>query len=391
VLITRIKRHFSTTQHYIVSVFLILCVSIICFLASDLLDYKVVALLLLMSVSLLAMLFDIFPVLLAATLSALIWDFFFIPPRFTFNINATDDILLFAMYFIIAMLNAVLTFKIRQMESKIAIKEEKERTLKLYDSLLNSLSHELRTPIATIIGATDLLNENTDKLTETNKKELVTEISLAGLRLNEQVENLLNMSRLQAGMLQTKQNYCEMNELIYKVLQKFEQKHEIIVAENLDLLSFKNLISIENLENQHKHIINIAILPNFPLIKLDDGLLEQVLYNLLNNALQYTPKGSFIDILLSLVNNNDSNNNFATFKIIVKDNGNGFPKNEINKVFDKFYRLQNTKTGGTGLGLSIVKGFVEAMQGEISLQNVVKDDVICGAEFTILLPIEVYK
>jgi two-component system sensor histidine kinase KdpD len=278
---------------------LILCISIICFLASDLLGYKVVALLLLMSVSLLAMLFDIFPVLLAATLSALIWDFFFIPPRFTFNISATDDILLFAMYFIIAMLNAVLTFKIRQMESKIALKEEKERTLKLYDSLLNSLSHELRTPIATIIGATDLLNENADKLTETNKKELVTEISLAGLRLNEQVENLLNMSRLQAGMLQTKQNYCEMNELIYKVVQKFEQKHELIITENLDL------ISLENLENKNKHIINIAIPPNFPLIKLDDGLLEQVLYNLLNNALQYTPKGSFIDILLSLVNNND--------------------------------------------------------------------------------------
>lgn len=378
-LITRIKRHFSTTQHYIVSVFLILCVSIICFLASDVLGYKVVALLLLMSVSLLAMLFDIFPVLLAATLSALIWDFFFIPPRFTFNISATDDILLFAMYFIIAMLNAVLTFKIRQIESKIAIKEEKERTLKLYDSLLNSLSHELRTPIATIIGATDLLNENATKLTETNKKELVTEISLAGFRLNEQVENLLNMSRLQAGMLQPKQNYCEMNEIIYKVVQKFEQKFEIIITENLDLLSF------EHLENQHKHSIHIAIPPNFPLIKLDDGLLEQILYNLLNNALQYTPKGSFIEVLISL------DNDLTTCKIIVKDNGNGFPKNEIDKVFDKFYRLQATKTGGTGLGLSIVKGFVEAMQGRISLQNIVKNDVICGAAFTVLLPVQVYE
>jgi two-component system sensor histidine kinase KdpD len=383
--LTFVKRNFSITQHYIISILLILSISVICFLASDVLDYKVVALLLLMSVSLLAMLFDIFPVLLAATLSALIWDFFFIPPRFTFNIRATDDILLFAMYFMVAMLNAVLTFKIRQMESKVALKEEKERTLKLYDSLLNSLSHELRTPIATIIGATDLLNENATKLTETNKKELVTEISLAGLRLNEQVENLLNMSRLQAGMLQTKQNYCEMNELIYKVVQKFEQKYEIIVAENLDLLSFKNLTNIKNLENKDKHHIHITIPPNFPLIKLDDGLLEQILYNLLNNALQYTPKGSCIEICISL------DNDLTTCKIIVKDNGNGFPVNEIDKVFDKFYRLQTTKTGGTGLGLSIVKGFVEAMKGEISLQNIVKDDVICGAEFTILLPAEVYK
>ncbi len=256
-LITRIKRHFSIIEHYFISTSLILCVSIICFLASDLLGYKVVALLLLMSVSLLAMLFDIFPVLLAATLSALIWDFFFIPPRFTFNISATDDILLFAMYFIVAMLNAVLTFKIRQMESKIALKEEKERTLKLYDSLLNSLSHELRTPIATIIGATDLLNENADKLTETNKKELITEISLAGLRLNEQVENLLNMSRLQAGMLQTKQNYCEMSELIYKVVQKFERKYEFIITENL------GLISLENLENKNKQLSILQFLQTF--------------------------------------------------------------------------------------------------------------------------------
>lgn len=101
------------------------------------------------------MLFSIGAVLTAAALSALIWDFFFIPPLFTFSITNTDDKLIFAMYFVIAMINAVLTFKIKQNDKALQQQNEKENTIKLYNTLLNSLSHELKTPIATIIGATD--------------------------------------------------------------------------------------------------------------------------------------------------------------------------------------------------------------------------------------------
>ena len=151
-----------------------------------------------MVVSVLAMLFDILPVLITAILSALVWNYFFIPPIGTFHIGKPEDVLIFLMYFVIAMINTVLTFKIRQFEKKARDKEEKENTIRLYDTLLNSLSHELRTPISAIIGSVDTLEENNKRLSEENRKLLISEIKIAGLRLNRQVENLLSISRLEA-------------------------------------------------------------------------------------------------------------------------------------------------------------------------------------------------
>jgi two-component system sensor histidine kinase KdpD len=369
----------SPKQQYFYALGLILAITSLSFMLLPYIGYKVVALLLLLSVSVLAMLLDIFPVLLAATLSALIWDFFFIPPRFTFVIGSAEDILLFVMYFVIALLNAILTSKIKNFEQKVAQKEEQQRILQLYDSLLNSLSHELRTPIATIIGTTDILKDNYTMLQQGQKQELITEISIAGLRLHEQIENLLSMSRLHSGALQLKNVWCEVQELSNSLFQKLQTKHNFTIIENIEN---------QNIIDKNNHCIQIFIAENFPLVRIDSGLLEQILYNLLNNALLYTPKGSIIQLFINYITNNQA---IDKIQIIVKDNGNGFPKNEIDKVFDKFYRLQNTKAGGTGLGLSIVKGFVEAMQGTVLLENIEENQQICGAKFTILLPIKIYQ
>jgi two-component system sensor histidine kinase KdpD len=141
----------SKTQQYLISILLIAVVAAICFSLSLYIGYHVVALILLVTVSFIAMFFDILPVLLAAFLSALIWNIFFIPPRFSLSVATTEDALFLAMYFVIAFVNAALTFKIRQIEKKEVKKEQKENTLKLYNTLLNSLSHELRTPISTIM------------------------------------------------------------------------------------------------------------------------------------------------------------------------------------------------------------------------------------------------
>ena len=192
----------------------------ICFTLSSYLDYKVVAFILLFSVSIIAMFFDILPVLLAAVLSALIWDVFFIPPRFTLQVGSTEDSILLLMYFVIALLNGVLTYKIRQFEKIALQKEEKANMIKLYNTLFNSLSHELRTPIATIIGATDNLQFNNAKLTTENKNELLMEISKASFRLNEQVENLLNMSRLESGFIKPKKDWVDITELVYDLEKK---------------------------------------------------------------------------------------------------------------------------------------------------------------------------
>lgn len=326
----------SKPRQYFVSVLLVCMVAMFCFFFSAYVGYRVVAFLLLVTVSVTAVLFDILPVLLAALLSALIWDFFFIPPHFTFRVDSTEDVILLLMYFVIALVNAVLTYKIRQVEKLALQKEEKNKTFKLYNTLLNSLSHELKTPIATIIGATDNLQTNNAKLTPQNRNDLVNEISKASFRLNQQVENLLNMSRLDSGFIQPKKEWCDISEVIYDAVKRVEEHHI-----------------------QQKIVININ--PSVPLFKLDEVMLEQIIYNLLNNAVQYTPAGSRIDVVALC--------HADVFQIIIEDNGNGFPEEEIEKVFDKFYRLKQSRTGGTGLGLSIVKGFTEAMGGIVNLQN----------------------
>jgi two-component system sensor histidine kinase KdpD len=318
------------------------------------------------------MFFDIIPVLISAVLSALIWDFFFIPPHFTFTVGSAEDSLMLLMFFIVATINAILTYKIRQIEKIALKKEERGKTLKLYNTLLNSLSHELRTPIAAIIGATDNLQSREMKLTEENRTDLISEISKAALRLNRHVENLLNMSRLDSGIIRPNLDWCDINELIHTCVNQMPATSE-------------------------DHNIEIHIEENLPLFKLDFGLIEQAINNLLLNAIYYTPAQSTIKIKAYQTSCSqghfdldidelklERDNKIDYLNISISDNGIGFPTEEIDLVFDKFYRLKNAKTGGTGLGLSIVKGFVEAHNGSITLEN----DPQHGAKFTIVIPAE---
>lgn len=223
-------------RQYLISIIAILMVAAVCFYLKAELNYRVAALALLLTVSVVAMLFDIMPVLVAAVLSAFIWNYFFIPPVLNLDISNTEDLLMFLSYFFVALLNAVLTFKIRQAEKKARDKEEKENTIKLYNTLLNSLSHELRTPIATILGTVDTLKDNKDKLSQPQQLDLLNDIDIAGMRLNRQVENILNMSRLESGMLQPKRDWCDINELVYNVLQKVTPGSRRIIFREEDVL-----------------------------------------------------------------------------------------------------------------------------------------------------------
>lgn len=346
-----ISNKYNITQQYLISILLVSFASVVCYVFHDVIGYQTVAFILLLIVSTIAMLYNLWPTLISATISALTWNFFFIPPKFTFHIEKTEDILMFLMYFVVASLNGVLTYKIRQIRRLAQMKEEKEKTLKLYNTILNSLSHELRTPIATIIGATDTLQANNSKLNEENKNELLNEISTASLRLNKQVDNLLNMSRLESGTIKLKLDWCDINELIYDLVNQLK-------------------------ENTQNHTLKIDLDSNLPLFKIDYGILEQILFNLIQNAITHTQPGSIIKIKADV---NDKN-----LILIIEDDGEGFSEDEIKKAFDKFYRLKNTKAGGTGLGLSIVKGFVEAHMGTVELKNIKPR----GALFTITIPCE---
>ena len=344
-------RKYKLSSQILICIISILIVILACFLSKVSIGYRIVALILLMTVSILAMLFDIIPVLIASFLSALVWNFLFIPPIFTFHIDNVEDVLMFFLYFIIASVNAVLTFKIRDEEKKSRDKEEKENTIKLYNTLLNSLSHELRTPISTILGAVDTLKENHAKLTEIQQSELLNQIDIASIRLNRQVENLLSMSRLETGLLKLNLQWCDINEIINVAIQKIEFDPSV-----------KTIIFVPN--------------ETLPICKIDGGIMEQILQNIISNAIQYTNEGAVIKIETAI--------DQSMLNIAISDNGNGIPEPLLNEIFQKFYRLPNTKTGGTGLGLSIVKGFVEAHKGVISVKNLTPK----GLEFTIEIPVE---
>lgn len=318
-------------KSYLISVGSILFTALFCFLANAFIGYKTVALILLVHVSLLALIFDIAPVLIASVLSAIIWNFFFIPPIYTFHIDNTEDFLMFLMYFFIALVHAVLTAKIRRNEAAIRDKEEKEKSLKLYSTLLNSLSHELRTPIATILGSSDALRENKAIISPENQDELLNQISIASLRLDRHVENLLNMSRLDSGILRLNFDWCDANDLVQYVL---------------------------NHVNEHRtHIIQFTPNDSVPLFWLDRGLIEQVILNLVSNAIAHTPEGTQIQVNVS--NENDD------CQILVSDNGPGLNEGELPRLFEAFYRGGSAQVGGLGIGLSIVKGYVDAHAGSV--------------------------
>ena len=358
-------QHTRTKNQYLFSIVSVSLVSVLLLFTRDFLDYTVIGYILLVLVSILAIFLDIYAVLLAAVLSALILDFLFIRPYYTLHVETAKDGLLLFLFFIIAMINGVLTFKIRKANQLAHAKEAKLETMKLYNTLLDSLSHELRTPISTIMGAVGTLQVKST-LSEENSTKLLSEMEKASLRLNHQVENLLNMSRLESGYIQPKMDWCDLKELVYNVLDNLK-------------------------EELNHHRIKVKTADYLPLFKLDYGLTEQIVYNLVFNASQYTPPGALIEIGIEYnpeVNFEPNDDKVMTCKITISDDGNGFPEEEIHKVFDKFYRLQHSKTGGTGLGLSIVKGFVEAQNGKVSLMNKEEGN---GAIFSIEFPATVMQ
>lgn len=485
----------SINQYFAVTLMIILTATIFFFI-KEFVGYQVVSFALLFMVSILAFFYGRGPVLLAATLSSLIWDYFFIPPPYTLHVERTEDMLMLTMFFIIALLNGVLTSRVRGQEQKIRVREERTHALyqlakelsttsgieevlnlavknirkyfkvecaiilrddtnhleiqvrhettlnfsendvsiaewtfrhsskagkytdtlpssnftfyplkgnndnmgviavhhkkvfsqgeeqfwegflpqisgkiereflrnaarnsyiltesdKLYKTLFNSISHELRIPVATIMGASDTLIAQ-DYPPDT-RNILYQDINTAAVRLNRLIDNLLNMSRLDSGRMTTHIDWCDLHDLYNNAVKTL----------SVELKPF----------NVH------CVLPDeMPLVQLDFGLMEQVLHNLLLNASQHAPSGSNIRIKFFYDN--------GLLVIQVMDRGPGFSVSDLPMVFNKFYRGESSVAGGTGLGLSIVKGIVEAHKGTIIAQNRSNG----GALFTIKIPTKI--
>jgi two-component system sensor histidine kinase KdpD len=210
-------------------------------------------------------------------------------------------------------------------------------TEKLQTALLNSISHDLRTPLASITGALSSLRNDAAFLDETARSVLINTAWEQADRLNNLVGNLLQMTRMEAGGMKVKPELCDVQDMIGVALAQLDSR--------LD-----------------ERPINIEIPDNLPLVPLDMVLMVQVLVNLLDNALKYSPPQEPVTIRANLVE--------PELVLQVIDMGPGIPEPELERIFGKFYRLEHPEgVGGTGLGLSISKGIVEAHNGRIWAEN----------------------
>lgn len=228
-------------------------------------------------------------------------------------------------------------------------------TERLRAALLTSISHDLRTPLSVILGAASSLKSLEGTLDAEGRHELVNTIQEEGERLNRFIANLLDMTRLESGAITPKLEACDLSDVVGSALRRASR-----------VLS--------------GHKLTVVLEPNLPLVKLDPVLFEQVLFNLLDNAGKYAPPDTTIEVSSKRIG--------GQIRIAVSDEGPGIPEGDLERIFDKFYRVQATdrKNAGTGLGLPISRGFVEAMNGTITASN---RENGAGAVFTITLPIEV--
>jgi two-component system, OmpR family, sensor histidine kinase KdpD len=237
-------------------------------------------------------------------------------------------------------------------------------TDRLRSALLTSISHDLRTPLASILGsATSLASEQGAALDSGTRQALLAAIVEEADRLNRFIGNLLDMTRLESGALQPRGGLVDLSDVVGAALARAGK----ILA---------------------KHKVDLDLSPGLPMLNLDMVLFEQVLFNLLDNAAKYALPGSRIQL--------EAHRDGDHVILRVIDEGEGIPAQDVERVFDKFYRCKGTAKGvakgvdsqraGTGLGLAICRGFVEAMQGTITAGNRTDRQ---GAIITVVLPVPV--
>ncbi|MFL6594439.1 MAG: ATP-binding protein [Chthoniobacterales bacterium] len=347
----RANAPFAPLREYLIAIGGVIALTVACQLLTRFTGYAAISLIYLLGVLLAAVFLNRGPVLVVAALSALAWNFLFIPPRFTLHIAKLEDALTFATYFIIAIIVGGLTAQLKAREhlaAQVQLAHESERLRK---TLLDCVSHELKTPLAAITAATQELGRTSPNKSQT-QQQLVREIRAASHRLNRVVNNLLDMNRLESGVVQPKREWCDVRELLQSAIETERE-------------------SIEGRD------VRLEVPEDIPLALLDHALIEQAVAKLIANAGSHTPSQLPVEI--------DAEYESGELRISVSDRGPGLPPESADRVFEKFYRADDRKAGGLGLGLSIARGFVEAHGGKLTAEN--RDGG--GTRFNITLPVRV--
>jgi two-component system sensor histidine kinase KdpD len=314
----------SFRNPYVLSLALAVLATVVAWFAQAVVPARDLSMFYLLAVVIAALFWGKGPAIAASITCVLLYDFFFVPPRFSLMAFSHKDWIPLGVFLVVGLIISNLTARVRA--STLAA--EKEKLLSL---LLSSVSHDLRTPLVSITGTLSRLLEHT-ALDEDTRRELIETAYEESERLNHLVGNLLDMTRVESGALKISPRPCEVRDLIGVSLQQFSKQQ----------LNGRN--------------IRIQVAEDLPEVSMDYALMMKVLGNVIENALKYSPPGSPLEIRASRARDR------LLFEIL--DQGFGIPDKERARIFEKFYRVQGPrKIPGTGLGLSICKGIVEAHGG----------------------------
>lgn len=271
-------------------------------------------------------------------LSVVLLNFLYIPPLYSFNVH--NDLYIWS-FLIFAIVGWIITIQAKNIHT-----QKKQNELK--ESLLNIISHDLRTPLSTIHGITNLLLSS-ETLDEKSRKNLLEDVNYASLRMERLITNLFDSTRLSDKNVDLKLEWCDFEDIIGVALENFSNK-------------------------QTEELIEIKI-DEMTLYWGDNTLLTQLIVNLFDNAFKYSKENTIIKLeILNL-------NNFI--KIMIFNESEYIDSKKLKNIFDKFYRLEDTNDiSGSGIGLAICKSIVKLHNGEISA--IPKDN---GISIEINLPI----
>lgn len=280
------------------------------------------------------------PTIVAAGLSAVAWDYLFIPPRFTMHVGRWEDGLILLTYAAIAAVVSLYTWRLRQSralaEEGARIADEARASEELYRIVFNSISHEMRSPLTAIMGASSALYLIGDGeiVRQEDRRLLLREIIGSSVRLSRLVDNFLDVSRMEAGRMQLKIQECDLRSTLHDVIHRLRD----------ELAGHRILLEI----------------PDAPVIVSGDpGLLFQAVFCVVHNASQHTPAGTEVRIRIPKTGNEG-------VLLEIRDNGPGIGKTPPERLFEKFFRAPGSMPGGAGLGLGLARGILELHGGSLT-------------------------
>jgi two-component system, OmpR family, sensor histidine kinase KdpD len=287
----------------------------------------------LLGVVIVALRYDRWPSMMCALASVLAFDFFFVPPVLTLRFDDTQYFLTAVVVLLVGAVVSTLAARARS-ASRTALVAQEER---LRNSLLASLSHDLRTPLAVIAGSASSLRDNMDKLSDPEREQMLETLYDEAQHMSVVVTDLLEMTRLDAGRVALNRQWYPVEELIGAALERCRTP-----------LS--------------KHRVQTRLAAALPMLHVDGVLIEKLLVNLIENAAKYTAPGTLINVSADLV--------AGRVVMSVEDEGPGFPPGVEERLFDKFFRANpESAAPGSGLGLSICRTIAEMHGGRIEARN----------------------